>query len=68
MIRLMLTNYSEHETAKLARLLESAKTTIEKSRGCRETRQPCHTCPNRHICSDLVSASVYAKDYKPAND
>lgn len=68
MIRLMLASYSDEERAELARILEQAQNLIENSYQCRKYMCNCHDCKNRHLCTDLLSASVFAKDFKPVND
>lgn len=66
MIRLMLATYSAKERDELALALEAAQNAVELSQKCRAKAKPCSTCPMRHLCTDLLSASVYAKDFKPA--
>lgn len=64
MIRLLLASYSSEERSKLAKLLAEVQADIEKERGCeRFGKQYCYDCPNRHICTDLLNASVFAEDY-----
>lgn len=65
MIRLMLNTYSMQERDKLAYHLESVQKAIALDTGCHSLQSDCRICQNRHICTDLLAASVYAKDYKP---
>lgn len=65
MIRLMLTTYSKEERENLAQILENAQNTIENRKQCRKQLKDCRSCPLRHLCTDLLSAAVFAKDYNP---
>lgn len=66
MIRLMLATYSKEEREQLSVILENAQGTIESLRKCRKNLTQCRTCPMRHLCTDLLSASVFAKDFVSA--
>lgn len=64
MIRLMLVSYTREEREALAEYLELAQRDLEVVTGCRDgNRHACRTCRMRHLCTDLLSASVYAKDF-----
>lgn len=65
MIRLLLASYSEAEVAHLAELLEHAREVLQVKMSCTDRATPCRDCPEHHICADLLSATVYAKDYTP---
>ena len=64
MIRLMLATYSDKERAKLAELLEDARTAITRNKPVYCESSDCRTCEERHLCADLMSAAVFAADYK----
>ena len=64
MIRLMLVSYTREEREALAEYLELAQRDLEMLTGCKEdNRRACRNCRMRHLCTDLLSASVYAKDF-----
>ena len=64
MIRLLLASYSEDERRYLARLLAELQAQVEEQDGCEKYgKQLCINCENRHICTDLLNASIFARDY-----
>lgn len=65
MIRLMLSSYSKLERETLAVALENAQHRLEEAAECRTNPGVnCHDCNMRHLCTDLLAASVFAKDFK----
>lgn len=66
MVRLMLNNYSKEERDALAEYLELAQRDLEIQNQCAgNAKAHCRDCKMRHLCTALLTASVYAKDFVP---
>lgn len=64
MIRLMLNNYTKEEREALAEYLELAQRDLETQYNCAgNAKAHCRDCKMRHLCTALLTASVYAKDF-----